>query len=128
MSNQESRSVAIEHPEQLVAIGLRIRDKFSALTVSALPQKELALSASSLENECQRFGLWATNLGLYITGHSSLEYRLGDAPSVYQYTKKALHDLENYLGIRESTFNHEIFRNSLINTFSTLLPVGLMIK
>ena len=128
MSNRQSSSVALEHPEPLVAIGSRIRDKFSALTAHTLPGKEAAVPASLLENECQRFALWATNLGLYTTGHSSLDYRLGDAPLIYEYTEKALHDLENYLGIRESMLNHEFFRYRPINSSPALLHTVLTLE
>lgn len=53
------------------------------------------------ENESQRFELWATNLGLYHQGHSSLDYRFRDAASLYNFASKLLQDLENCLATGE---------------------------
>lgn len=52
-------------------------------------------SRMAWENESQRFELWATNLGLYHQGHSSLDYRFRDANSVYDFAYKLLLDMEN---------------------------------
>ena len=51
------------------------------------------------ENESQRFELWATNLGLYHQGHSSLDYRFRDAASLYSFAYKLLQDLEKCIAI-----------------------------
>ncbi|KAL9051428.1 MAG: hypothetical protein Q9206_004710 [Seirophora lacunosa] len=72
---------SIEPQEQLSAIGWR-----DALAVNA-------------QNAAQRYDLWAANLGLFTAGHSSLKYRLGDAPLIYNYARRTLADLEKYLAI-----------------------------
>jgi hypothetical protein len=56
---------------------------------------------SKLVNQTQRFELWAKNLGLYHLGHSSLDYRFRDAPSLFQYTVGLLRNLEGLLVQRE---------------------------
>ncbi|KAJ5908062.1 hypothetical protein N7495_000744 [Penicillium taxi] len=51
----------------------------------------------NLFNQTQRFELWAKNLGLYHLGHSSLDYRFRDAPSLLEYTMGLLRNLEGLL-------------------------------
>ncbi|KAL8931143.1 MAG: hypothetical protein Q9208_000247 [Pyrenodesmia sp. 3 TL-2023] len=85
--------------EQLHAIGQRLRTTFTTVK-SLLPQlQEQEIFLNAFENARQRFDLWAVNLGLYTSGHSSLEYRLGDAPLIYIYALQALTDLQRYLDI-----------------------------
>lgn len=56
---------------------------------------------SKLVNQTQRFELWAKNLGLYHLGHSSLDYRFRDAPSLFEYTVGLLRNLEDLLAQRK---------------------------
>lgn len=85
--------------EQLNTIGQRLRTTFRTIE-SRLPQwQEQDVFSNAFENARQRFDLWAVNLGLYTSGHSSLEYRLGDAPLIYNYAVQALADLQRYLDI-----------------------------
>lgn len=46
-----------------------------------------------LTTQAQRYELWAENLGLYQSGHSSLDYRFRDAPSIFQLTHRLLSHL-----------------------------------
>lgn len=90
---------SIEPQEQLSAIGWRVRSSFVALVaeIDQCPgQDALAVNA---QNAAQRYDLWAANLGLFTAGHSSLKYRLGDAPLIYNYARRTLADLEKYLAI-----------------------------
>lgn len=87
------------YDEPLATIGRRIHHTFKALEVSDTRD----LSVSSLENESQRFELWAVNLGLYHLGHSSLDYRFRDAPSVFGFAYRLLRDLEKYLIVSKSS-------------------------
>ncbi|CEL09352.1 hypothetical protein ASPCAL12489 [Aspergillus calidoustus] len=52
-----------------------------------------------VSNEMQRFDLWASSLGLYHTGHSSLDYRFRDSPPLFQYALGLLNDLLETLSI-----------------------------
>ena len=47
--------------------------------------------------EFDRFDLWANNLGLHHTGHSSLDYRLRDADNLRDYVKGLLDELKETL-------------------------------
>ena len=47
----------------------------------------------AINNEYERFDLWAINLGLYQTGHDSLDYRLRDAEAIRTYTERLLLEL-----------------------------------
>ena len=38
--------------------------------------------AAELASEADRFKLWAINLGLFVRGHASLDYRVRDAESI----------------------------------------------
>ena len=90
--------------EQLKAIGERIRATFEALLARNYPERERDAFKVALEDAAERFQLWAVNLGLYTIGHSSLEYRLGDAPTISNYVRDAMTDLERYLCISKDLF------------------------
>ncbi|KAL8676089.1 MAG: hypothetical protein Q9186_007357 [Xanthomendoza sp. 1 TL-2023] len=85
--------------EQLMDIGQQLRTTFNHLNSYSAEKQEHDILSNTLKDAAQRFDLWAVNLGLYVTGHSSLEYRLGDAPLIYNYARKALADLRKYLYI-----------------------------
>ena len=89
---------------ELFTIGQQIRSSLEALTTKLEAEQEEGSFEIALKDAAQRFDLWGVNLGLYATGHSSLEYRIGDAPSIYTYTKNALLDLQKYLSIGEDVF------------------------
>ncbi len=89
-------SSAPDAAETLAAVGHRIHTTFVALWADG------DAFQTSLRNESQRFDLWARNLGLFSDGHSSLDYRFRDAPSVYDYTHQLLSTLEGSLST--STF------------------------
>lgn len=83
--------------ETLAAVGHRIRNAFAALQADDRSLQHGDASQASIMNESQRFGLWAKNLGLYQDGHSSLDYRFRDAPTVYDYTIQLMGRLEESL-------------------------------
>lgn len=68
---------------------------------SALPKTSDPVYERKLTNEFQRFESWASNLGLYHTGHSSLDYRFRDSPILFEYTVDLLKDFEGTLITRE---------------------------
>ncbi|QKX57876.1 uncharacterized protein TRUGW13939_04996 [Talaromyces rugulosus] len=75
-------------PKSLASMAQTVSDRF------ALVARE---DNSKLVGQTQRFELWATSLGLYHLGHSSLDYRFRDAPSLFEYTVGLLRDLEGLL-------------------------------
>ena len=50
-----------------------------------------------VENERQRFYLWAANIGLYYPGHSSLDYRLRDNALIRDFVIDLLSSLKEKL-------------------------------
>ncbi|KAL8801035.1 MAG: hypothetical protein Q9182_004727 [Xanthomendoza sp. 2 TL-2023] len=104
--------------EQLIDIGQRLRITFNNLKSNLAGLQEHVNLSNGLENAAQRFDLWAVNLGLYVTGHSSLEYRLGDAPLIYNYAKQALADLQKYLDIICQGLQEQSGDRTLRDTYS----------
>ncbi|KAL3486006.1 hypothetical protein BJX62DRAFT_242421 [Aspergillus germanicus] len=80
--------------ESLGAVGKDVLQEFTNLI--ALVDQEYQPKVS---NEMQRFDLWASSLGLYHTGHSSLDYRFRDSPPLFQYALGLLNDLLETLSI-----------------------------
>jgi hypothetical protein len=72
----------------------------------SLPAASLALSGQiqldAFEDELGRFRVWAANVGALQKGHSSLDYRLREAPLVRDNVLKLLIELHECL--QESTF------------------------
>lgn len=48
-------------------------------------------------NEAERFELWAVNLGLFVAGHGSLDYRVREADSLAQTIRRFLQELQGSL-------------------------------
>ncbi|KAL8861930.1 MAG: hypothetical protein Q9178_001800 [Gyalolechia marmorata] len=74
----------------LSTIGHQIHQRLAALE-----------SYDPLITQAQRYELWAENLGLYQSGHSSLDYRFRDAPSIFMLTHRLLNHLLETLPIVE---------------------------
>lgn len=81
----------MQHPDTLRQAGWGVTSDLTL--VQALVKDDLG-HRSAVANELQRFELWATNLGLLHTGHSSLDYRLRDSKLVFDYALFLLVDLE----------------------------------
>ena len=47
----------------------------------------------SFSTEAERFELWAVNLGLFVIGHGSLDYRVREADRLAQTIRRFLQDL-----------------------------------
>ena len=93
----ETPPESLHKDEALATIGQRIYDSFGLLEEAARSHEYEDSFSSALVNQFQRFGLWAKSLGLYDLGHSSLDYRFRDAPTVHEYTRKLLDDLEKFI-------------------------------
>ena len=76
-----------------------IRDalEFPKSSNEAESEGKLALLPADVLSEKERFQLWAANLGLFVVGDRSLDYRTRDNPTVKDYTGKLLHELEEDL-------------------------------
>jgi hypothetical protein len=49
--------------------------------------------AASFTAEAERFELWAINLGLFVVGHGSLDYRVREADRLARTTRRFLQEL-----------------------------------
>jgi hypothetical protein len=54
-------------------------------------------TAASFATEAERFELWAVNLGLFVAGHGSLDYRVREADSLAQTIRRFMQELLNSL-------------------------------
>lgn len=57
----------------------------------------------SLLAESERYKLWAINIGLFVLGHGSLDYRLRGAENVARSVYRLLEDLD--AALEKCTFN-----------------------
>ena len=48
---------------------------------------------ASLATQAERFELWAVNLGLFVVGHGSLDYRVREAERLAQTIRRFLQEL-----------------------------------
>ncbi|OBT75924.1 hypothetical protein VF21_05770 [Pseudogymnoascus sp. 05NY08] len=64
---------------------------------AAKPELAAQVPDADVEDEFGRFRLWAANIGALSRGHSSLDYRLRDAPLVLEGALKLLNELQQEL-------------------------------
>ena len=75
---------------RIQALGAQILAEGGRSGTEAWPQ-------NSFEAEADRFELWAVNLGLFVAGHGSLDYRLRHAESLRNTLKTFLESLQSAL-------------------------------
>ena len=80
--------------KSLADIGNRVHNAFKYLCASCSNEAvDLHPVKQKVVNEYERFDLWAVNIGLYHSGHSSLDYRFRDAPSFADFVRHLLSEL-----------------------------------
>ncbi|ODM22487.1 hypothetical protein SI65_00075 [Aspergillus cristatus] len=89
-------SSLIRDTESLASVAHHISAAFTFVQESTADSTSYT-GRAGIVNEQQRFELWATNLGLYHGGHSSLDYRFRDASIIFEYTRGLLRELESIL-------------------------------
>ena len=72
-----------------------------ALQDSSSPDYRHDMPIRDLDNEFQRFRLWASNLGVFALGHASLEYRFRDASALKSWALDALNEILDQLRQRK---------------------------
>jgi len=85
--------------DALADAGFRVAallEKVKALDSSKFPENFHAL-APKLACEADRFQLWAVNLGLFVSGHASLDYRVRDAGTIRSAAQRLISSLEDAL-------------------------------
>ena len=60
--------------------------------------------AASFTAEAERFELWAVNLGLFVVGHGSLDYRVREADRLAQTIRRFLQELMDSLAEGKTIF------------------------
>lgn len=60
------------------------------------------LDRDEVEEQRQRYDLWALNAGLHRLGHASADYKLRDCPEQYEVTQSLLRNLADDLRICKS--------------------------
>lgn len=73
-----------------------VRDFQSLLNALSI-HKSPVLDHEAVQDEFGRFRVWSGNLGALQKGHSSLDYRLRDAPLLSAEVSKLLKELEENL-------------------------------
>jgi hypothetical protein len=74
-----------------------VRD-FQNLSNALATRESNTLDPEALQDEFGRFRVWSGNLGALQKGHSSLDYRLRDAPLLLNEVSKLLSELKMNLG------------------------------
>lgn len=74
--------------------------------------------AASFASEAERFELWAVNLGLFVVGHGSLDYRVREADRLAQTIRRFLQELVDTLEEGESLFIASTFYAPDAGSFS----------
>lgn len=54
--------------------------------------------ATELEDQLARFRIWANNIGVFASGHASVDYRLRDSPEAKSLMIQLLEGLKRFLG------------------------------
>lgn len=85
--------------DALADAGSRVADEFEkvkAVDWRKYP-KDFHTLAPKLSSEADRFLLWAVNLGLFVSGHASLDYRVRDAENIRSAIQRLIFSLEDAL-------------------------------
>ncbi len=64
--------------------------------------------APKLAAEADRFQLWAVNLGLFVSGHASLDYRVRDAGNIRSAALRLISSLEDALAEGSSCLSCQV--------------------
>ena len=74
-------------------LGIRVLSLFERARAVYNDKTSQAWPAAPFITEAERFELWAVNLGLFVVGHGSLDYRVRDAERLAQTIRRFLLEL-----------------------------------
>jgi ankyrin repeat protein len=94
-------SASREGVTSLAAIGTRVEKRMRALE-----------RFDGVDDQVQRFQLWAINLGLTQHGHASLDYRFRDAPLIFNFALGLLTSLDEVLDLVEQSLGVALHENA----------------
>ncbi|KAL3460892.1 hypothetical protein BJX64DRAFT_289830 [Aspergillus heterothallicus] len=99
-------SIATKRPIRM-ALKMEIEspEEMSLVAMGEAASRQFALLSGHLDinsqrwfiDQQQRYESWASSLGLYHLGHSSLDYRFRDSPPLFEYASSLLEDLNRSL-------------------------------
>lgn len=81
----------------LADLGFEALSLFQRIQVVDSDKPSQEWPATSFTAEAERFELWAVNLGLFVVGHGSLDYRVREADRLAQTIRRFLQELINSL-------------------------------
>ncbi|KAF4539972.1 Tetratricopeptide-like helical protein [Lasiodiplodia theobromae] len=92
-----------EHP-RIAAQAKAVADCFHLLVDVGLDDENLQKSESTdMDDQLARFNIWASNIGVFASGHASLDYRLRDSPEAKTLMIQLLEGLQWFLKRGSST-------------------------
>ena len=74
-------------------LGFKALSLFERAQAMNVDKTSQAWPAASFTTEAERFELWAVNLGLFVVGHGSLDYRVREAERLAQTIRRFLLEL-----------------------------------
>ena len=77
----------------LADLGLEARRLFQRVQAEDINETSQDWHLASFTVEAERFELWAVNLGLFVGGHGSLDYRVREAERLAQTIRRFLQEL-----------------------------------
>jgi hypothetical protein len=85
-------------PSSLLAdLGLEVLSLFQRVQNMDNDKTSEDWPVASFATEAERFELWAVNLGLFVVGHGSLDYRVREADRLAQTIRRFLQELTDSL-------------------------------
>ena len=81
----------------LADLGLEVLNLFQRIQTVDGDRISQDWPAASFAAEAERFELWAVNLGLFVAGHGSLDYRVREADRLAQTIRRFLQELVDSL-------------------------------
>lgn len=81
----------------LADLGSNAIDLFRKVEKALKESADTAWPDDLLVAESERFELWAANMGLFVAGHGSLDYRVREAERLAQTLRRFMQDLINSL-------------------------------
>lgn len=95
--NESMTTDVVSSTEPLSDLGLKAIDLFGQVEDAFKEGNDEKLSGDLFTFELQRFELWAANMGLFVPGHGSLDYRVREAEKLAQTLRRFMQDLNTSL-------------------------------
>ncbi|KAK3314332.1 hypothetical protein B0H66DRAFT_483830 [Apodospora peruviana] len=110
--------------DALADAGIRVAAEFEK--VKAVDSRKFSENfhtlALKLSFEADRFLLWAVNLGLFVSGHASLDYRVRDAENIRSAAQRLISSLEDALTEVLDYFGNSSYPSQEVDSVEEVLP------